>query len=83
MTRQTRALTGMLELIVKILDLHEKLVPLIHYLGERHRAIKVKPEYYAPFGEALMWSLKACCRKNSRPKCDAPGRPPMTSWPTT
>jgi nitric oxide dioxygenase len=58
MDQQSRVLVAMLELIVKILDLQEKLVPLIHYLGARHRAVKVKPEHYAPFGKALIWSLE-------------------------
>lgn len=54
---QARALMAMLELIVKNLDLHDKLVPLIHYLDERHMALNVRPEHYRPFGEALMWTL--------------------------
>ena len=68
MADQTRALTAMLELIVKILDLHDKLVPLIHYLGERHRAIKIKPEHYKPFGEALLWSLESMLQKKFTPE---------------
>jgi hemoglobin-like flavoprotein len=55
--RQAQALTAMLELIVKMLDLQDKLVPLVHYLGERHAAAGVRPEYFRPFGEALMWTL--------------------------
>jgi len=59
MTHQMQALAAMLDLIVKTLDLQDKLVPLIHYLGERHVAHHVKPEHYVPFGEALIWSLGA------------------------
>ena len=68
MGHQAHALAGMLELIVKMLDLQDKLVPLIHYLGERHRAVKVKPEYYAPFGEALMWTLQGMLLEEFTPE---------------
>jgi nitric oxide dioxygenase len=64
---QSRALIAMLELIVKMLDLQDKLIPLIHYLGERHAALKVKPEYYQPFGEALMWTLEVFLREDFTP----------------
>ena len=57
MDRQARALTAMLEMIVKTLDLQDKLIPLIHYLGERHAVFNVKPEHYRAFGSALMWAL--------------------------
>jgi hemoglobin-like flavoprotein len=57
MGKQTRALMAMLEMIVKSLDLQEKLIPLVHYLGERHAIFNVKPEHYKPFGDALMWTL--------------------------
>ena len=56
--KQSRALAGMIELIVKMLDMQDKLVPLIHYLGDRHSAAKVRPEHYAMFGDALMWTLE-------------------------
>jgi nitric oxide dioxygenase len=66
--RQTRALTAMLELIVKMLDMQDKLVPLVHYLGDRHRAVKIRPEHYAPFGAALMWALEAMLREEFTPE---------------
>ena len=56
--KQSRAMAGMIELIVKMLDIQDKLVPLIHYLGDRHAAAKVRPEHYAMFGDALMWTLE-------------------------
>lgn len=59
MEKQTHALTAMLELIIKLLDMRDKVVPLIHYLGDRHRAMQVRREYYAPFGEALIATLAA------------------------
>ena len=40
--KQSRAMAGMIELIVKMLDIQDKLVPLIHYLGDRHAAAKVR-----------------------------------------
>lgn len=68
MAKQTRALNGMIELIVKMLDMHEKLVPLIHYLGDRHRAANVKAEHYAPFGAALLWSLEGMLQDEFTPE---------------
>ena len=68
MGHQARALTAMLELIVKTLDMQDKLVPLIHYLGERHAAHQVRPEHYAPFGAALMWTLGAVLRDDFTPE---------------
>lgn len=59
MEQQTRALTAMLELIIKLLDMRDKVVPLIRYLGDRHRAMRVRREYYVPFGEALIATLSA------------------------
>jgi len=64
---QKRALAAMLELIVKMLDMRDKLVPLIRYLGERHQALHVKPEYYAPFGETLIWTLDSFLREDFTP----------------
>jgi nitric oxide dioxygenase len=66
--QQSRALVAMLELIVKMLDFQDKLVPLIQYLGDRHRAVKVKPGHYAPFGEALIWTLKSLLREDFTPE---------------
>lgn len=57
MEDQSRALMAMVELVVKTLDLHDKLVPVIHFLGERHAAFGVKPQHYAPFGETLIETL--------------------------
>ena len=67
MGNQSRALIAMLELIVKMLDMQDKLVPLIHYLGERHAALNVKPEYYQPFGETLIWTLESFLREDFTP----------------
>ena len=57
-SRQAHALAAMLELIVKMIDMQDKLVPLIRYLGERHRVLKVRPEHYPPFTAALLWTLQ-------------------------
>ena len=57
MEDQSRTLMAMIGLMVKTLDLHEKLVPLIRYLGERHAVFGVKPQHYAPFGDALIETL--------------------------
>jgi methyl-accepting chemotaxis protein len=65
---QARALTAMVELIVKMLDMREKLIPLIHYLGERHAVLDVRPEHYRPFGEALMWTLALLLRDEFTPE---------------
>jgi hemoglobin-like flavoprotein len=68
MGRQAHVLAAMLELIVKMLDLQDQLVPLIHYLGERHRAADVKPAHYAPFGAALMWALAGMLQEDFTPE---------------
>ena len=65
---QSRALVAMLELIVKMLDMQDKLIPLIHYLGERHAVLNVKPEYYPPFGDALIWTLESFLREDFTPE---------------
>ena len=67
MGSQSRALIGMLELIVKMLDMQDKLLPLIHYLGERHAALRVRPEHFPPFGEALLWTLQSFLREDFTP----------------
>ena len=68
MQSQSRALMAMVELIVKMLDMREKLVPLIHYLGERHAVLDVRPEHYRPFGEALIWTLALFLRDEFTPE---------------
>ena len=68
MDRQSRTLVAMVELIVKTLDLQDKLIPLIHYLGERHAAFNVKPEHYRPFGEALIWTLTSILKDEFTPE---------------
>jgi nitric oxide dioxygenase len=54
---QARALAAMLEKIVQLLDTRDTLVPLLGELGTRHACARVRPEYYAPFGDALLWTL--------------------------
>ncbi len=56
--QQSRVLAAMLDKIVKMLDAPDALVPLLRDLKSRHAAFKVKPEHYAPFGEALLWTLE-------------------------
>jgi nitric oxide dioxygenase len=68
MDSQARALLAMVELIVKMLDMREKLIPLIHYLGERHAVLDVRPEHYRPFGEALIWTLAMFLRDEFTPE---------------
>ena len=56
--QQSRALASMLAVIVKMLDAQDKLLPMMRQLGQRHAAARVRPEYYALFGDALMWTLE-------------------------
>jgi nitric oxide dioxygenase len=65
---QSRALLAMVELFVKMLDMREKLIPLIHYLGERHAVLDVRPEHYRPFGEALIWTFALFLRDDFTPE---------------
>ena len=65
---QAHAFTKMLELAVKMLDMQEQLIPMIHYLGERHVALNVKPAHFRPFGEALLWALESTLRDEFTPE---------------
>ena len=65
---QARAFTKMMDLAVKMLDMQEQLVPMIHYLGERHAAAHVKPAHFAPFGEALQWALGSMLQDEFTPE---------------
>ena len=55
--QQARALAAMLDKIIHLLDAQGTLVPLLGDLGTRHAAARVRPKHYAPFGEALLWTL--------------------------
>ena len=65
---QARALAKMMDLAVKMLDMQEQLVPLIHYLGERHAALNVKPAHFPPFGEALLGTLEEMLQDEFTPE---------------
>lgn len=58
MAHQERIFMNMIGLIVKSLDIRDKVVPIIHDLGRRHAIYGVGEEDYAPFGEALIATLK-------------------------
>lgn len=68
MEGQSRALMAMVELIVKTLGLHDKLVPLIHYLGERHAVLGVKPQHYRAFWETLVGTLSTTLQDEFTPE---------------
>lgn len=55
---QGKKLMAMLGSIVSILDAPERLVPMLTNLGRRHVEYGVKVEYFAPVGEALIWTLQ-------------------------
>ena len=57
MQHQGKALFLMLELIVKSLDIQDKIVPIIFDLGKRHAMYGVRDRDYQPFEQALIDTL--------------------------
>ena len=55
---QGKMLMGMIGMVVARLDDLGALVPAVERLGARHAAYGVRDEYYAPVGEALLWTLE-------------------------
>jgi hemoglobin-like flavoprotein len=58
---QGTALFLMLELIVKSLDIQDKIVPIIFDLGKRHAMYGVRDRHYQPFEQALIDTLSSIC----------------------
>ena len=62
MQHQGKALFLMLEMIVKSLDIQDKIVPLLFDLGKRHAMYGVRDRNYQPFEQALMDTLSSIIR---------------------
>ncbi len=60
MTRQSLRLMATLNLFVGLLRRPDDLAEAGRELAERHAGYGVKPADYAPFGDALMWTLSQC-----------------------
>jgi len=58
MDEQIRKLVTMLDLVVKWLDVPERLVPVLKQLGERHTKYGVQDEHYSKVGSALIGTLE-------------------------
>jgi hemoglobin-like flavoprotein len=58
MEAQYQKFMDTLTLIVARIDRPDTVMPDIDQLAERHEGYGVKPEHYAPVGEALIWTLK-------------------------
>jgi hemoglobin-like flavoprotein len=58
MEEQIRKLVTMLDLVVKWLDVPERLVPVLKQLGERHTKYGVQDEHYSKVGSALIATLE-------------------------
>lgn len=56
--QQGKALFAMLEMMAKTLDVREKIVPIVHDLGQRHALYGVQIEDYLPFRQALLDTLE-------------------------
>ncbi len=56
---QGTALFLMLDMIVKSLDIQDKIVPIIFDLGKRHAMYGVRDRDYQPFEQALMDTLSS------------------------
>ena len=59
MQHQGKALFLMLDMIVKSLDIQDKIVPIIFDLGKRHAMYGVRVRDYQPFEQALMDTLSS------------------------
>jgi len=59
MQHQGKALFLMLELIMKSLDIQDKIVPIIFDLGKRHAMYGVRDRDYQPFKQALIDTLSS------------------------
>ena len=59
MQHQGKALFLMLELIVKSLDIQDKIVPIIFDLGKRHAMYGVRERDFKPFEQALIDTLSS------------------------
>ena len=57
MQHQGKVLFLMLELIVKSLDIQDKIIPIIFDLGKRHAMYGVRDRDYKPFEQALIETL--------------------------
>jgi len=57
MLEQGKALFMMLDMIVKCLDIQDKIVPIVFDLGKRHAMYGVRDRNYEPFEQALMDTL--------------------------
>jgi hemoglobin-like flavoprotein len=56
---QGTALFLMLDMIVKSLDIQDKIVPIIFDLGKRHAMYGVRDRHYEPFEQALIDTLSS------------------------
>ena len=59
MQHQGKALFLMLDMIVKSLDIQDKIVPIIFDLGKRHAMYGVRERDYQPFEQALVDTLSS------------------------
>jgi hemoglobin-like flavoprotein len=58
MTEQGRKLMATLAVVVDGLSNLDAVLPAASALAKRHVAYGVKPDHYAPVGEALLWTLE-------------------------
>ncbi|MGI2259078.1 globin domain-containing protein [Shewanella sp. GXUN23E] len=65
---QGQKLMQMLSSIVAGLDDLEALAPVIQEMGRRHVSYGVKPEYFIPLNQALMFSLRQHLRSEFTPE---------------
>ncbi len=55
---QSRKLLAMLNYVISKLDRLDEILESVAQLAERHVRYGVKPEYFTPVGEALLWTLE-------------------------
>ena len=57
-SEQKKKLMAMLGTVVAGLNNLDTLMPAVRALGRRHGGYGAKPQYYAPVGSALLWTLE-------------------------
>jgi hemoglobin-like flavoprotein len=68
MREQGQALFTMIDLVVRILDFQQQLVPIIYDLGRRHAAYGVSESDYLTFRNALLDTLETALGEHFTPE---------------
>ena len=78
---QSKKLIATLDALVESIDDWQRIVPVLHQLGQRHVGYGVKEQYYDTVCSALVWAFGQALNLASTTRCVLPG-PPL-SGPST